>query len=125
MGVLQGKTGLRRVLCVLWHRNGVHLVTVQLLLRVCHLSRSLAIVHYSNFLGFAYPAYASFRALETKDTDDDKQWSVWVCAFQSLPPCGSVFLSLCGVQVNVLGYLCVLVADGNVQRCDPVVVRER
>ncbi len=28
----------------------------------------------SNFVGFSYPAYASFRALETEDKNDDKQW---------------------------------------------------
>jgi receptor expression-enhancing protein 5/6 len=27
-----------------------------------------------NILGFLYPAYASFKALETKEADDDKQW---------------------------------------------------
>jgi hypothetical protein len=36
----------------------------------------------SNFVGFAYPAYASLRALESEPRDDDKQcdkqWCVCV-----------------------------------------------
>jgi len=28
----------------------------------------------SNFAGFLYPAYMSFKALETDDKEDDKQW---------------------------------------------------
>jgi receptor expression-enhancing protein 5/6 len=28
----------------------------------------------TNLIGFLYPAYASFRAIETKDKNDDKQW---------------------------------------------------
>jgi receptor expression-enhancing protein 5/6 len=28
----------------------------------------------TNILGFVYPAYASFKAIETKETDDDTLW---------------------------------------------------
>ncbi|KAG0197875.1 ER membrane protein DP1/Yop1 [Mortierella sp. GBA30] len=31
----------------------------------------------SNILGWAYPAYRSFKALETPHKDDDKQWTVY------------------------------------------------
>ena len=29
---------------------------------------------FSNLLGFVYPAYRSFKALETPEKEDDKQW---------------------------------------------------
>lgn len=32
---------------------------------------------FSNLLGFAYPAYRSFKALESPEKDDDKQWYVF------------------------------------------------
>lgn len=31
---------------------------------------------FSNLLGIVYPAYASFKAIESKDTRDDTQWFV-------------------------------------------------
>ncbi|KAF9557895.1 ER membrane protein DP1/Yop1 [Mortierella alpina] len=31
----------------------------------------------SNILGWVYPAYRSFKALETPSKDDDKQWAVY------------------------------------------------
>ncbi|KAJ1509868.1 hypothetical protein HMI55_007226, partial [Coelomomyces lativittatus] len=33
----------------------------------------------TNLIGFVYPAYASFKSLETPSTDDDKQWlTYWI-----------------------------------------------
>ena len=34
--------------------------------------------------GFVYPCYASFRALESKSTDDDKQWLTYWTVFAAL-----------------------------------------
>jgi receptor expression-enhancing protein 5/6 len=31
----------------------------------------------TNLLGFLYPAYASFKALESHGVDDDKQWYIF------------------------------------------------
>lgn len=41
---------------------------------------SLGLTYYAcNLVGFVYPAYASFKALETKDPHDDIQWlTYWV-----------------------------------------------
>lgn len=30
----------------------------------------------ADFIGFIYPTYASFLAIETKENDDDKKWCV-------------------------------------------------
>ena len=34
-----------------------------------------------NFLGIAYPAFASLKAAKTKDTDDDAKWLIYWTAF--------------------------------------------
>jgi hypothetical protein len=36
---------------------------------------------FSHFVGFAYPAYASFKAIETRSPDDDKQWLMYWVVF--------------------------------------------
>lgn len=37
---------------------------------------------FSNLLGFVYPAYRSFKALETPEKEDDKQWlTYWYVLF--------------------------------------------
>lgn len=39
----------------------------------------LGVAELTNILGFAYPAYASFRAIESPDKTDDTQWlTYWV-----------------------------------------------
>ncbi|KAK6051254.1 TB2/DP1, HVA22 family [Cooperia oncophora] len=32
-------------------------------------------------IGFAYPAYASVKAVRTQDTKDDTQWLIYWCVF--------------------------------------------
>eukprot|EP01135_Chromosphaera_perkinsii_P003822 Nk52_evm15s256 gene=Nk52_evmTU15s256 len=53
-----------------------------------------------NLVGFIYPAYASFKALETKRKDDDVQWlTYWVvfAAFSIVDYFVGFFLSWTGV----------------------------
>ncbi|KAH6561704.1 hypothetical protein BASA50_003730 [Batrachochytrium salamandrivorans] len=35
----------------------------------------------TNLMGFLYPAYASFKAIESRQTDDDVQWLTYWCVF--------------------------------------------
>ncbi len=39
--------------------------------------------YISNMLGFIYPVYASIRAIETSDKEDDTQWLVYWVVFSS------------------------------------------
>jgi receptor expression-enhancing protein 5/6 len=40
---------------------------------------ALGPAHVTNILGFAFPAYASFKAIESPETEDDTQWlTYWV-----------------------------------------------
>ncbi|KAK5969591.1 Receptor expression-enhancing protein, partial [Trichostrongylus colubriformis] len=34
-----------------------------------------------NLIGFGYPAYASVKAVRTRDTKDDTQWLIYWCVF--------------------------------------------
>jgi receptor expression-enhancing protein 5/6 len=44
------------------------------------------------FIGFLYPAYCSFKALETKDTqDDDKQWLTYWVVFMCISLSDDIF----------------------------------
>ncbi|KAF9581241.1 ER membrane protein DP1/Yop1 [Lunasporangiospora selenospora] len=36
---------------------------------------------FSNLLGWVYPAYRSFKALETPEKEDDKQWLTYWCVY--------------------------------------------
>eukprot|EP01121_Diplochlamys_sp_Union-15-3_P001343 TRINITY_DN1116_c0_g1_i1.p1 TRINITY_DN1116_c0_g1~~TRINITY_DN1116_c0_g1_i1.p1 ORF type:complete len:161 (-),score=25.71 TRINITY_DN1116_c0_g1_i1:27-509(-) len=48
-----------------------------------------------NFVGLVYPAYSSFKALESPQTDDDKQWlTYWVvfAIFSTFETIGDSFL---------------------------------
>mmetsp|Transcript_3916 Transcript_3916/g.5400 ORF Transcript_3916/g.5400 Transcript_3916/m.5400 type:complete len:170 (+) Transcript_3916:72-581(+) len=37
----------------------------------------------SNLIGFVYPVYATIRALESKSTDDDKDWLIYWVVFSA------------------------------------------
>lgn len=60
---------------------------------------SFGLTYYvCNLVGFVYPAYASFKALETKEADDDVQWlTYWVVH--------SVFATMDAVLGNTLGWI--------------------
>ena len=52
--------------------------------------------YITNVVGVAYPAFQSFRALESSGMDDDKQWlTYWVCfgAFNILDQFAGIILS--------------------------------
>lgn len=61
-----------------------HLPRVYFVLAVIALCSLVFIVGYgakflANFIGFLYPAYASFKAIETPQKDDDTKWvTYWV-----------------------------------------------
>ena len=51
--------------------------------------------YITNIIGVAYPAFMSFRALESEGQDDDKQWlTYWVCfgAFNILDQFAGIIL---------------------------------
>lgn len=43
------------------------------------------------FIGFLYPAYCSFKALETKGQDDDKQWLTYWVVFMCVSLSDDIF----------------------------------
>ena len=52
--------------------------------------------YITNVIGVVYPAFMSFRALESDGSDDDKQWlTYWVCfgAFNILDQFAGIILS--------------------------------
>eukprot|EP00210_Caulerpa_lentillifera_P002089 g2004.t1 len=60
---------------------------------------SLGITHYLCYLvGFVYPAYASFKALETKDPADDIQWLTYWVVY-------SIFSTIDGLFGFILGWI--------------------
>ena len=44
----------------------------------------------SNFIGFIYPAYMSFKSLKTKKIDDDEQWLIYWIVYSLLS-----FMEIC------------------------------
>lgn len=57
-------------------------------------------VHITNIIGILYPAYWSIKAIESKETDDDKQWLTYWTVF-------SLFIILelfCGVFLRFIPF---------------------
>lgn len=56
-----------------------HLILVTIIISIILFVTSMASYLLCSLIGFAYPAYMSFKAIQTADAKDDKQWlTYWV-----------------------------------------------